>query len=73
MLWQGAWRGVEQNASTDTRQMQGDGAAAAVSAVANFGFDTIKYEVRVIPESWYVRQSDNTTVEVTCKRVVDLF
>jgi hypothetical protein len=73
MLWQGAWRGVEQNAATATRQMQGDGVAAAVSAVASFGFDTIKYEVRVIPESWRVRQSDNTTVEVTRKRVMDLF
>jgi hypothetical protein len=55
-------------------KMQGDGAAAAAfSAVADFGFDTIKYEDRVIPESWRVKQSDNTTVEVTRERVVGLF
>jgi hypothetical protein len=73
-LWPGAWRGVEQNEGKTHDNMQGDGAAAAaVSAVADFGFDTIKYEDRVIPKSWRVRQSDNTTVEVTRERMVELF
>jgi hypothetical protein len=54
-------------------KMQGNGTAAAAIPVADFGYDTIQYEDRVIPESWRVRQSDNTIVEVTRKRVVELF
>jgi hypothetical protein len=57
---------------THDKMKDGKGSVAA-GLVADFGYDEITYEERVMPEIWRVRLSNKSTVPVTRERVVDLF